>query len=371
MPGALRRALRRPARTLLKFEPTSEDQWGSADHKHAFTITREFDAGASTSFFVVHVSQLDGSYRRRTGRSFETFDAAVHRCSIHTREARRQVAYHEAGHAVTAYLLGFTGVWVEMDNGYNHAITRHDMLPSILTVADPGPGTVSVSSGRAVLARYQYEELMYFVAGKVAEEKIAGYPGDHAEEDTAGRPRIEWDAIRVARTEAGLPICGHKDCTIPFDAGCDAGHVAEVIRRAEDEVFALLKANWPTVLRVVNALCKQDRITSIEFDALMAGPKRAGKHRRRPKKKPAAQSGKVRNDRPSIGAAPLKYEFDRRGSGGYGRQQLSRLLSSGTIGTGSSRVEPRSVSSGTGRGFSKSRVLSGWFRIRKMEEARP
>src|SRR6516165_39148 len=206
MPGALRRALRRPARTLLKFEPTSEDQWGSADHKHAFTITREFDAGASTSFFVVHVSQLDGSYRRRTGRRFETFDAAVHRCSIHTREARRQVAYHEAGHAVTAYLLGFTGVWVEMDNGYNHAITRHDMLPSILTVADPGPGTVSVSSGRAVLARYQYEELMYFVAGKLAEEKIAGYPGDHAEEDTAGRPRIEWDAIRVARTEAGLPI---------------------------------------------------------------------------------------------------------------------------------------------------------------------
>ena len=62
--------------------------------------------------------------------------------------------------------------------------------------------------------------------------------------------------------------------------GAMLGTVAEVIRRAEDEVFALLKANWPTVLRVVNALCKQDRITSIEFDALMAGPKSAGKHRR-------------------------------------------------------------------------------------------
>jgi hypothetical protein len=298
----------------LKFEPSVvEDQgsvrvWSAADHKHAFTITREFavagpDGNVSPDpFFVVHVSQLDGSYRRRTGRRFETFDAAVHRCSIYTREARRQVAYHEAGHAVTAHLLGFSGVWVEMDDGYNHAVTRHDTLPSILMVADPGPGARSVSSGRAVLARYQYEELMYFVAGLVSEVKIAGYPRapeDYVEEDIAGRPRIEWDAVRVARTEAGLPICGHKDCTIPLDApdggsGCDAGRVtqadvAAVIKRAEDEVFALLKANWPTVLRVVNALCKHDRITSIEFDALMAGPKRAGKRRRRPKRKPTAR----------------------------------------------------------------------------------
>jgi hypothetical protein len=106
-------------------------------------------------------------------------------------ESDSQAAYHEAGHAVTAHLLGFTGVWVEMDDGANRAITRHDMLPSILTVA---------GGGRAVLARYQYEELMYFVAGLVAEEKIAGYPGDCVEEDTAGRPRIDRDApaLRLA-----------------------------------------------------------------------------------------------------------------------------------------------------------------------------
>jgi hypothetical protein len=72
---------------------------------------------------------------------------------------------------------------------------------------------------------------------------------------------------REARLEAGLPICGHKDCTIPLDApngegGCDAGtndecdtgfdagrvvtqrvtekDVVEIVKRAEDEVFALL-----------------------------------------------------------------------------------------------------------------------------------
>jgi hypothetical protein len=33
-----------------------------------------------------------------------------------------------------------------------------------------------------------------------------------------------------------------------------------VIQRAEDEVLAMLQANWPIVQRVVNALCKQDRI---------------------------------------------------------------------------------------------------------------
>jgi hypothetical protein len=65
------------------------------------------------------------------------------------------------------------------------------------------------------------------------------------------------------------------DCEIPFDAG----RIAEVIERAEDEVFALLKSNWPAVERVVDALCKQDRITTPELDALMV----SGKRRRRPK----------------------------------------------------------------------------------------
>jgi hypothetical protein len=217
---------------------------------------------------VVHTSQLDGSFRRRTKQKFETFDAAVHRCSIYTREVRRQTAYHEAGHAVTAHLLGFTGVWVEMDDGANRAITRHDLLPSMLTVADAslgaslnggGPGAMSASSdGRAVLARYLYEELMFSVAGTVAEVKIAGYPAAYVEVDVAGRTSVDWDAVRAARLEAGLPICGHKDCEIPFDTSpvdagsVDAGSVdagsssvgriteegvAAVIKRAEDEVI--------------------------------------------------------------------------------------------------------------------------------------
>ena len=79
----------------------------------------------------------------------------------------------------------------------------------------------------------------------------------------------------------GLPICGHKDCEIPFDDIVDVEAVAAVIKRAEDEVFSLLETNWPLVKRVTNALCKQDRLTVAEFEALItksdsAGPDRAG-----------------------------------------------------------------------------------------------
>jgi len=200
-------------------------------------------------------------------------DAAVRLCSIYTRVFRRQIAYHEAGHAVVAWLLGFSGVWVDMEDNAYRAIVRHDLLPSMLAVAD---------GGRAVLARYLHEDLMFSIAGLVAEVKIAGYPAAYVEVDVAGRTSIEWDAVRVARIEAGLPVCGHKDCEIPFDAErITEEDVAEVIRRAEDEVFALLKANWSIVERVTNALCRRDRLTAIELDDLITSPDSAGKRRRR------------------------------------------------------------------------------------------
>ena len=61
------------------------------------------------------------------------------------------------------------------------------------------------------LTRYLYEGLMFSVAGLVAEVKLAGYPAAYVEEDVAGRTSVAWDAVRVARIEAGLPVCGHKD----------------------------------------------------------------------------------------------------------------------------------------------------------------
>jgi hypothetical protein len=270
--------------------------WTATAHKFAFTITREatarkFDADVGLDpLFMAYTNGLDGSKRRRIGRNLETFDAAVRLCSNFTRKFRRQAAYHEAGHAVVAHLLGFTGVWINMEDGPYRAIVRHDYLPVLLAVTDAAldssggsGGGGSGGGGGAALARYLYEDLMFLTAGLVAEAKIAGYRTNYVEEDVAGRTSIiPWSAIRVARIEAGLPICGHKDCEIPFDTGpIDAGpdrdrsiteaDVAAVIKRAEDEVFGLLKTNWPLVKRVTNALCKQDRLTVAEFEALITG----------------------------------------------------------------------------------------------------
>jgi hypothetical protein len=227
---------------------------------------------------------------------------------------------------VIAWLLGFSGVWIDMEDGPYRAVTRHDLLPPMLAIAD---------AGRAVLARYLYEELMVSVAGTVAEERIAGYRVGYVETDIAGRTTIGWDAIRAARIEAGLPICGHKDCEIPLDAGdagVDAGRVtgedvAEVIKRAEDEVFAMLQANWPAVQRVVNALCRRDRITSIEFDDLITGK------RRRPKRKQATRHGAADTSRglASATAASGKHGPSNDGSSSDGSNVHEPSMSEPTL----------------------------------------
>jgi hypothetical protein len=75
--------------------------WAAADHKFAFSITREFNVREDNTFviqapfFVAHASRLDGSKRWRIGWKFETFEEAVRLCSVYTRTSRRQVGYHE------------------------------------------------------------------------------------------------------------------------------------------------------------------------------------------------------------------------------------------------------------------------------------
>ena len=111
---------------------------------------------------------------------------------------------------------------------------------------------------------------MFTVAGTVAEARIAGYPSGYVEADVAGRTSVPWDAVRVARLEAGLPICSHRNCDIPFDTHIDAERVAAVIKRAEDEAFAMLRMNR-SMVGVTNALCKCDRLTATELDDLLTG----------------------------------------------------------------------------------------------------
>jgi hypothetical protein len=81
--------------------------------------------------------------------------------------------------------------------------------------------------------------------------------------------KIPFDGENIIRT--GLPTCGRRKCWIAPGLGTPG-----IIQRAEDKAFALLKANWPAVKRVTNALCKQDRITTAELDDLIAGKTSTG-----------------------------------------------------------------------------------------------
>jgi hypothetical protein len=75
---------------------------------------------------------------------------------------------------------------------------------------------------------------MFSVAGLVSEAKIAGYQTSYVEEDVAGRTSVAWGAVRVARIEAGLPVCGHQDCEIPFTPD-------SVRRVAEEDVVEVIQ----------------------------------------------------------------------------------------------------------------------------------
>jgi hypothetical protein len=167
-----------------------------------------------------------------TSIEFEALMAGPKRAGKH----RRRIACHEAGHAVVGWVFGFSEIWIEMCTRRD---TRRDYRPVVWYAQ--AAYTVLVYGEHA--AHDLYRNLLFSVAGLVAELRIAGYP-----------PSIE--------------------------------------------AFDLLKANWHLVKRVINVLCKRDKITSIEFEALMAGPE----NKRRPKKKkPTTRSGKASVQHPLLG----------------------------------------------------------------------
>jgi hypothetical protein len=198
---------RRSSRSLLEFKTVPATKgavrmWAAANSEYAFRIalTRRFleEAGdgekiicvkAPKPVFVAYVSFPDSSHRCRIDRKFKTFDAAVRLCSKATREMRRQVAYHEAGHAVVAWLLGYTGIWIDMKFDKRRAVTGwrcNNLTPAMLT-----DGALLDGGGdpeyRSAFVRALHDELIVAVAGLVAEVQIAGYRTGYVEPEVLGR----------------------------------------------------------------------------------------------------------------------------------------------------------------------------------------
>jgi hypothetical protein len=227
--NALTRNVRRDR--LLQFKPVravngAVRMWAAANSEYAFRIalTHRFLAEAGEQMvyvhvpkpvFVAYVSFLDGSDRCQIEQCFKTFSAAVRKCSKFTREHRQQTAHHEAGHAVAARVLGFSGVWVNMKYNKYQAVTgwrRNNLTPAML--ADGALlGGGGNSGDRNAFVRALQDELIIAVAGLVAEVRIAGYQTSYVEPEVPGR------AIHLVRAASGLPIYsrGCKQCKVRFD----------------------------------------------------------------------------------------------------------------------------------------------------------
>jgi hypothetical protein len=283
--------------SLLEFKPVLVDStvdgavqmWAAADNEYAFTIaltTRILvDTGEETVYvdvpkpvFVAYVSWPDGSQRCQIDRCFKTFDAAVRKCSKFTRETRRQIAYHEAGHAVVAWLLGFQDIWIDLKFDKRRAVTgwrRNTLTPDMLTdgalLGSSSGGGGDHSTLRSSFVRALQDELLVAVAGLVSEVQLAGYRTGYVEPEVPGR------AVQMVRAACGLPICGCKNCRVRFDHEsilklglpiCGRRNCAtaprgidldDIVGYAEAEAFALLEANWRAVKHLVNKLCRCDR----------------------------------------------------------------------------------------------------------------
>jgi len=210
----------------------------------------------------------------------------------HTRAQR----IHEAGHAVAAHKLGVKVVDLDMaadaDRGCCHSGTW------------PGPAW---PDDQAALERAFYADIMVNMAG-IAVQKLAGFPtndDDFNNGDDGDINRAFQYADFLTRLKAGLSLSpgpGEPDDP-PYDPDDDdieldqwrydnhrrhlkTGsplqldrrsephelHIASsaIVGHAEEEITALLIANWPAIERVTDALAKRDHLTAAELDRLIA-----------------------------------------------------------------------------------------------------
>ncbi|HEY2531224.1 MAG TPA: hypothetical protein VGJ20_25390 [Xanthobacteraceae bacterium] len=175
----------------------------------------------------------------------------------HTRDFRRLISYHEAGHAVVARKVGIEVLSIDMIAGDNGS------LASVAT-RSAYREAVERRVDLTALTRGLYADAMAALAGPAAGE-MAGYPINHGGFDFQS---AFSSVVAQARIEAGLSL-DYKELTL--DPGNPVRVAANAImERAWTETIALLQGNWQAVVRVAGALRKCDRLTQAELDRVIA-----------------------------------------------------------------------------------------------------
>jgi len=173
---------------------------------------------------------------------------------------KKQMAYHEAGHAVIARMLG-VGV---------------PQLTLVSVDADNAAGAITASA--AALA--DRNDLFAYVAGieKDIKISIAG-PQSQNIYRPSDENHDEWESDRQTQLSLALKIVLLKAGIDIPDAGLQASvnsdqldEAKRLLARLAEETRALVIANWPAITRVAEALLRLRRQTldQAAIDALIA-----------------------------------------------------------------------------------------------------
>ena len=176
-----------------------------------------------------------------------------------TTNVRRFKAYHEAGHAVVAHLLGMaiTNISMMPGDGYCAAV----QAPNELATKHNDP---------AAMKRGLYDNIRVAFAGAAALQ-LAGYPADiHDNAHADDKASAVLNAIFLVRIEVGLPM--HPSPNEPPPEHGDPLHTAiiAILARAWPETKALLRDNWQFIVRVADVLTKRDQLSQAEFEHVVA-----------------------------------------------------------------------------------------------------
>jgi hypothetical protein len=173
---------------------------------------------------------------------------------------RKVTAYHEAGHAVVARVLGepIISVTIGAIGEDNTGVLR----PS---AAHRARGTTSEMAGYEIDGKVA-------LAGPIAQQMSRPSRSDRAwqsieshEEDFANAKSA---AVCVALLSAGEPVPEASEVTL---RGAQAALVRTTLERFERETKAALDEKWPAVKRVAKALFTRNHLDQAEVDRLIAG----------------------------------------------------------------------------------------------------
>ena len=148
-------------------------------------------------------------------------------------------AYHEAGHAVIAYLLGYkpqSATIVPTVDATGHVIH-----------ANPLHGFQLDIDGSDEVRRRVESAITICFAGPIAQKRYSPR--------SWRRVHGQWDYDTIA--ELGLRVCGSDEQATAF------------IRWREIVTLDLIKANWPRIQQVARQLLEREHLSHADLDAII------------------------------------------------------------------------------------------------------